>query len=270
MFNSADECCVIQVSQLSTGESGGLMVEAGAGKPGMTSLEPRQRKVVKPIINLKPNHRGLAIMAPSFSSDLREFLTNTLIFAVHEPRDKQTLKSYMQAVDLVEQNHHPIIVVVIINGKGNLLRTDDDINIKEDIMAPLFPPIATHLADNPKIFLFVVVSDSSAECHFPLSFEPIGKNCIVGYIACNTFSGGILRVTRIIEHELASPSKSVQEIFTSIHHKVLPLATMTVLDRLKEPVYLHPRRSELTETHSGSPGIVTCIHTLHVMPQSPH
>ncbi len=61
----------------------------------------------------------------------------------------------MQAVDLVELKHHPIVVVVDGFKEGHLLRTEcGDIDIKEDIMAPLFPPIATHLADNPICCLF--------------------------------------------------------------------------------------------------------------------
>ncbi len=41
---------------------------------------------------------------------------------------------------------------------------------------------------------------------------------------------------------------------------------MTVIDRLKKPVYLYPRGSELMGTHSRSDGIVICImysHTSH-------
>ncbi len=154
----------------------------------------------------------------------------------------------MQAVDLVELKHHPIIVVVSGIRRDNLLRTYIGyINIKEDIMAPLFPPIATHLADNPKIFLFIVKS-SSFERHAHHFTEPVWENCIVGYIAYDDLSD--MQVTDIVEEKLAHPSLSVQEIFTSICDKLLPFATMTVIDRLKEPVYLHPRGSELMPKHA--------------------
>ncbi len=231
------------------------MIEAGAG---LTSLKPHQRIAdeMKRSINLKPNHRGLAIVVP-FSSllDLTDVLTRKLRFAVYKPRNKTPLKSYMQAVDLVELKHHPILVVVSGLRRGNYLYTDiGHINIKEDIMAPLFPPIASHLADNPKIFLFVVRSGSSKRhaLHF---VEAIWENCIVGYIACDN-PGDMRRAEDIVE---AHPSMSVQEIFTSISDKLPPHGTMTVIDRLKEPVYLHPRGPELMETHSRSPGIVTCL-----------
>ncbi len=168
---------------------------------------------------------GLAIVVPYFYSllDLTDVLTSTLRFTVYEPQDKLSLKSYMKAVDLVE---HPIIVVVSGVGEGDLLRTDiGDIDIKEDIMAPLFPPIATHLADNPKIFLFLVKSGSS-ERHAPLSFvevDAIWENCFVAYITCSDE----LWVTRIVRHKLARPSLSVQEILSlqqlaTSFHPLLP------------------------------------------------
>ncbi len=115
--------------------------------------------------------------------------------------------------------------------EDHLLHTDcGDIDIKEDIMAPLFPPIATHLADNPKIFLFVVRSRSS-EHHALHLKEPIGENYIVGYIACIGMRGWVID---IIREELLSPSMSVQEIFTSISNKLPPsIATVTVIDHLK-------------------------------------
>ena len=132
------------------------MIEAGAG---LTSLKPHQRIAdeMKRSIDLGSNHRGLAIVVPfDFLLDLTDVLTRKLRFDIYEPRNKQSLKSYMQAVDL-EMKHHPIIVVVSGHRmSGNDLYTDiGDIDIKEDIMAPLFPPIATHLADNPKIFLLI-------------------------------------------------------------------------------------------------------------------
>ena len=228
------------------------MIAAIAGKPSLTSLKPHQK--------LEPDHRGLAIVVTVHSLWMLRYMTRKLGFAVYEPQDKISLNSYMQTVDHVELNHHPIIVAVdgfkrVEQGRGNLLLTDiGHINVKEDIMAPLFPPIATHLADNPKIFLFVSYSGFS-ERYDLHSVEAIGDNYIVGYVACNKVSDEIM-VTRIVWDELASPSMSVQEIFTSIHDKLPPHATMTVIDRLKEPVYLHPREP------SRFPGIlyiVTCL-----------
>ena len=224
---------------------------------------------MKRTIDLEPNDRGLAIVVPYFYSllGITDVLTRALGFAVYEPQDKLTLKSYMQAVDLVELKYHPIIVTVHGIGKGNLpLQTDiGDIDINEDVMAPLFPPIATHLADNPKIFLFIVNSGSS-ESHSFVEVDAIWENCIVGYITCSDE----IRVTDIVERELRSDFMSIQEIFTSISDQLPSTATMTLVDRLKEPVYLHPRRPEImdrfsvfslspTLSSSGSEGIVTCL-----------
>ena len=153
------------------------MIEAGAS----ITRKPHQRIAER--INLKPNHRGLAIVVPFRSLlDLTDVLTRKLRFAVYEPRDILSLKSHMQAVDLVELKHHPIIVMVSGVGRDNLILLTECgyINIKEDIMAPLFPPIATHLADNPKIFLFII-SNFSEPLHF---IEPFGQNYIVGYNYC--------------------------------------------------------------------------------------
>ena len=230
------------------------MIEAGAS----ITRKPHQRIAER--INLEPNHRGLAIVVPfRLLLDLTDVLTRTLRFAVYEPRNEPSLKSYMQAVDL-ELKHHPIIAVVSGVGRGDLLlRTNiGDIDIKEDIMAPLFPPIATYLADNPKIFLVVVNSSGSSERHALHFFEAIWENYIVGYITWSDH-GGWRRVTDIIENKLAHPSLSVQDFLTSISNQIPPTVTMTVIDRLKKPVYLHPRGSELMGTHSRSPGIVTCL-----------
>ncbi len=235
------------------------MIEAGAG---LTSLESRQRLAdeMKQTIKLGLNHHGLAILVQFHSLRLAHVLTRELRFAVYKPRDKQSLKSHIQAVDLVELKHHPIVVVVDGLYEDHLLRTECwYIDIKEDIMAPLFPPIATHLADNPKIFLFVVYSLSS-EHHALHSIEPIGENYIVGYIACSDVDG-MLEVPHIIQRELVSPIMSVQEIFTSISDKLPPTATMSVMDHLKEPVYLHPHGSRLMKTDSRLQGIMSLMYS---------
>ncbi len=237
------------------------MIKARAGKPGLPSLEPHQRIAdeMKQTIKLRPNHHGLAIIVRSIFKLLNpmKVLTRELEFAVYKPRDKLSLKSHMQAVDLVELKHHPIVVVVDGVREGDLLHTDIGvIDIKEDIMAPLFPPIATHLADNPKIFLFIVYSPFSERraLHF---IEPIGENYIVGSIACRD----MYTVPHTVEEELGSPM-SVQEIFASISDKLPPSATMTVINHLKEPVYLHPHGPE---THSRLQGITSIMysHTSH-------
>ena len=104
------------------------MTKSGA----VTSPKPHQKNVVKPIIiNLEPNHRGLAIVVLSnLLLSLKFILRRELRFTVCKPRDKPSLNSYMQAVDLVELKHHPIIVVVDV---FNFLLTDiGHIDMKED------------------------------------------------------------------------------------------------------------------------------------------
>ena len=227
----------LQVSQSGTEGSGGAMIEAGAS----ITRKPHQRIAER--INLKPNHHGLAIVVPFGSLlNLTDVLTKKLRFDIYNPQDERSLKSYMQAVDL-ELKHHPIIVVVSGIRRDNLLLTDiGDINIKEDIMAPLFPPIATHLANNPKIFLFVSFSSKHHVFQF---IEAIWENYIIGFISY--LSDEIMRRVTGIWDELASSSMSVQNIFTSIHDQLPPTATMTVIDRLKEPIYL---QSSYTSCHT--------------------
>ncbi|XP_064392959.1 uncharacterized protein LOC135340537 isoform X2 [Halichondria panicea] len=226
---------MVTCSQSDTRESSSPAIEAGAS---FTPLVPHQNEM-KGIIDLGPNHRGLAIVVPYFDSllNITNILRETLRFTVYEPQDKPSLNSYMQAVDL-ELKHHPIIVVVDGHGgRGNLLRTDIGvIDIKEDIMAPLFPPIGTHLADNPKIFLFI----GSSECLSFVEVDTIWDNCIFCFITCNDE----IRMTDIVHEELVSPSMSVQEIFTSISDILQPAATITVINHLKEPVYLYPDGSD--------------------------
>ena len=197
-------------------------------------------------LTIKRGLNGLAIVVPIHLSYLTEVLTGTLRFAVYKPHDKISLTSYIQALDLVELKHHPIIVSVNGFGSGNLLHTlcCGAINIMEDIVTPLFPPIATHLADNPKIFVFVVYSAyfESHVLHSLAKVEAIWENYIVCYIACSI--NDVRRVTDIVQNELGSSLMPVQEIFTSISDKLLPKSTMTVIDRLKEPVYLHRHGSQ--------------------------
>ncbi len=73
------------------------------------------------------------------------------------------------------------------------------------------------------------------------------------------------RVRNIVQEELASPFMSVQEIFTSISDKLPRHATMSVINHLKEPVYLHPHGPGLMETHSRLQGIMSIMysHTSH-------
>ncbi len=255
----------LQDSQSGKGESSGPVI-AVSRKPRSTFLKSRQRIAyeIKRTIKLRPNHHGLAIVVSFYPLYLMPMLTKKLRFAVYKPRDKRTLKSHMQAVDLVELKHYPIVVVLDGYREDHLLGTNVGyIDIKEDIMAPLFPPIATHLADNPKIFLFVGYSRSS-ERHALHLKEPIGENYIVGYITCRDVDD-MLEVTPILEEELASPFMSVQEIFASISDKLPSTATMSVIDHLKEPVYLHPHGPGLMETHSRLQGIMSIMysHTSH-------
>ncbi len=225
----------------------------------MLTRKPHQRIAdeMKRTIDIEPNHHGLAIVVPYYTLlDLTNMLRKKLRFDIYEARNKRSLKSYMQAVDL-ELKHHPIIVVVSGDGvsDNDLYTVIGVIDMKEDIMAPLFPPIATHLADNPKIFLFIGSNSHHFERHDLHFMERMWENYIVGYIACD----GERWVTDIVENELASSSLSVQEIFTSISDHLPYHRSMTVIDHLKNPVYLHPLRSELMVTHSRSQGIVTCL-----------
>ncbi len=117
--------------------------------------------------------RGLAIMLPEYTQlkDISEFLASTCKFAVFshladptQPRPLWELamkpsfpRSQMESEHLVEFNHRPIVVVVKgIHIHDFRFRGNDIINIKDDIIMPLF---SSYLADNPKIFLFL--SDTS-------------------------------------------------------------------------------------------------------------
>ncbi len=126
MFNFAPNPIIFISIQANTGESSSPMIEAGAG---LTSLEPHQRIAdeIKQTIDLRPHYRGLAIVVQYLLSlfDLTYVLKRTLSFPVYKPRNKPSLKSYMQAVDLVELKHHPILVMVSGCGvMGNLIHTN--------------------------------------------------------------------------------------------------------------------------------------------------
>ena len=61
-------------------------------------------------------------------------------------------------------------------------------------------------------------------------------------------------------HHASLPTlESSEESDTLSHLGGLSIAEQSHLSGPHEPVYLHPRRSELMETHSGSQGIVTCL-----------
>ncbi len=126
------------------------------------------------------------------------------------------------------------------------------IDIENDIVKPLFSPAASHLADNPKIFLSLAISGfeyinppDKLQRMFPAS----GGNYIAGHIHC---SGADLATSTILR-ALKSPQQSVQDIFKSLRHKIRLHGRMTVIDHLNEPVYLHPDAPQGTHSGPGKP-----------------
>ncbi len=125
------------------------------------------------------------------------------------------------------------------------------INIEDDIVKPLFSRAASHLADNPKIFLFITRYKYPASQQLQSMFPASGGNYIVGYIHCIDTDLATSTILRALE----SPQQSVQEIFESIRHEMsqLPDGCMEVIDHLNEPVYLHPDAPQGTHSGPGKP-----------------
>ncbi len=241
------------------------------GKPhhssGYSDPDPRRETAdkINTLIESTPYCRGLAIMIPCHYIKLKnmsEFLSSTCRFAVYNhpfdptPSFSESLlpRSTMKSVHLVELKHRPIVVVAsgydIIH--HHYMFTDHGvINIKYDIVEPLFSPDTPHLADNPKIFLFIVrhVFDYSLlQRIFPSS----GGNYIVGFFS---WYPDVETVISRILHALESPQESVQEIFESLYREIdqLPGVHMEVIDHLNEPVYLHPNIPQRTLSRPGKP-----------------
>ena len=251
------------------------------GKPhhstGYSDPDPHHETAdkINTLIESTPDCRGLAIMIPRHYIEVKnmsKFLSSTCRFAVYNtPVDPtpsflrlRLLRSTMESIHLVELKQRPIVVVASGYVHHHYMYTDHgNINIKDDIVEPLFSPDTSHLADIPKIFLFIVrygFSYSSIQEMFPSS----GGNYIVGFFSWYPDVDTV--ISRIL-HALESPQESVQEIFKSLEiilkinypHRLInreidhPSVPMIVIDHLNEPVYLHPDASHGTHSRPGKP-----------------
>ncbi len=200
-------------------------------------------------IESTPDCRGLAITITwdlYNQKDISKLLSSACRFTVYNPPSLRSpfLRFTMESVHLVKElKQHPIVVVAsgeYTNHHYTMYTNQGDIDIHNDIVKPLFSPDTPQLADNPKIFLFIVshglISDySSIRTIFPAS----GGNYIVGVIVSDD---SVNSLTPTILSALKSPQKSVQEIFKSLERVIdqPPSVHMIVIDHLNEPVYLHP------------------------------
>ncbi len=237
------------------------------GKPhhstGYSDLDPHHETAdkINTLIESTPDCRGLVIMIQFFIKlkNMSEFLSSTCRFAVYntpfDPRPSSRfskspfVRSTMESIHLVELKQRPLVVVA--SGKTihhhDMLTGRGEINIKNNIVEPLFSPDTPHLADIPKIFLFIVhygFDSSSIQEMFPSS----GGNYIVGVFSWYPDVDSVIsRILRALE----SSQESVQEIFKSLYREIhqLPGWLVIVIDHLNEPVYLHPDAPH--GTHSG-------------------
>ena len=141
------------------------------GKPhhssGYSDPDPRRETADKITTSIKstPDFRGLAI---TITWDLynqkgvSKFLSSACRFAVHNPTSLRSpfLRFTMESVHLVKElKQRPIVVVAsgeYLNHHYKIYTNQGDIDIHNDIVKPLFSPDTPQLADNPKIFLFIV------------------------------------------------------------------------------------------------------------------
>ncbi len=200
---------------------------------------------------------------------MTKYFSKACRFAVYDPTSLRSpslrspsLRFTMESVHLVKQLKK-LPIVVVASGEGMLghhytfTGRAGIINIKDDIVEPLFSPGTPQLADNPKIFLFIVshglISDYSS---IQKIIPAIGGNYIVGAIISDD---NIYPVTPAILSALESSQESVQWIFKSLKRVIdrPPSVHMTVIDHLNEPVYLHPDVPQGTHSEPGKP------HTIH-------
>ncbi len=243
---------------------------------GYSDPDPHQETADKISTSMEstPDCHGLAITITwdlYNQKNISKFLSNTCRFTVYDPPSLRSpsLKSTMESVHLVKQlKQRPIVVVAsgeyLSRRRYWLYTNQGDINIKEDIMKPLLSPDTSQLADNPKVFLFIVshslISDHpSIQTLFPAS----GGNYIVGVIVSDD---SVNSLTPTILSALKSPQESVQEIFKSLKRVIdrPPSVHMKVIDHLNEPVYLHPDAPQGTHSGTGKPHLPQ--NTSHTLP----
>ncbi len=214
-------------------------------------------------IESTPDCRGLAITITwdlYNQKGISKFLSSAACrFALYNSTSLRSLflRSTMESVHLVKElKQRPIVVVTsgeYLNHHYKIYTNQGDIDIHNDIVKPLFSPDTPQLADNPKVFLFIVshglMFDYSS---IQTIFSASGSNYIVGVIVSddNAYS-----LTPTILSALESPQKSVQEIFESLKCEIdrPPSVHMIVIDHLNEPVYLHPDAPQGIYSGPGKP-----------------
>ena len=196
-----------------------------------------------------PDCRGLAITITwdlNNQKNISKFVSSTCRFAVHNPTSLRSpfLRSTMESLHLVKElKQCPLVVVAsgeYLNHHYKMFSSQDDIDIHNDIMEPLFSSDTQCLADNPKIFLFIVsVRFFSDPSSIRKIFPAKGGNYIASAIISDD---SVDSLTPTILSALESPQKSVQEIFKSLKREIdrKPSVHMEVIDCLIKPVYLHP------------------------------
>ena len=176
---------------------------------------------------------------------------HTFGFAVFEKigTTKAVLKDIVsKSLNLPNSQDYPIVLVVAGAAYQTSVNTSDssdrNFNIRKDIVEPFLPPLAPHIASNPKIFLINTFTSPSelTQLETPdLNFLS-GGNFLLSYTHTDHFSD----LSKTYQSELTQSTDSLEDILTRVNDKLSPPSTKLLISRLTKPVHLVPVDQALT------------------------
>ena len=187
-----------------------------------------------------PESRGLAVLinlqgSPGLpDQDLFTDIFDHLGFSIYiEERCLDLIYALSYLIEYPTYSDYPIVVLVNGSFESDINVWGDyrsRINIRTDIIEPMLPPSAPHLADNPKIFLIHARSYIPVKFTFGRLEVPSEGNFIISYT--NDWERSFKTL-----FELISQRCHIEDCLNKIQH-IFP-NNMRVISRLNKPVYLY-------------------------------
>ena len=206
-----------------------------------------------------PGSRGMAFVV-GISKENSSQLSNNLVkehvtllsqtfhtvgFAVFEKigTTKAVLKDIVSKFsNLPNSQDYPIVLVAagaayrISINTSDIYSSDRNVDIRKDIVEPFLPPLAPHIADNPKIFLintFTSPSEFTPLATADLDLLPEG-NFLRSYTHTDNFSD----LSKTYQSELTQSTDPLEEVLIRVNDKLSLLSTKRLISHLTKPVHL--------------------------------
>ena len=204
-----------------------------------------------------PGSRGMAFVvgiSNEHLSQLSDYLVkehvtllsqtfHTLGFAVFEKigTTKAVLKDIVsKSSNLPNSQDYPIVLVVAGTVYQSSINTSDssdrNVNIRKDIVEPFLPPLAPHIADNPKIFLINTFASPSELT--PLATADLDLLSEGNFLLSYTHTDHFSDLSKTYQYELIQSTDSLEEVLIRVNDKLSLLSTKRLISRLTKPVHL--------------------------------